>query len=63
MTRPPWELYVIYGLDGIEGVPPGSFATMLKIHHAAIDGVAGAELVSALMSAQRSCSANARAAC
>jgi diacylglycerol O-acyltransferase len=49
MTRPPWECYVIYGLDSIEGFPEGSFATMLKLHHAAVDGVAGNELVTALM--------------
>jgi WS/DGAT/MGAT family acyltransferase len=49
LTRPPWELYVIYGVDAVEGVPPGSFATLLKLHHAAVDGVAGAELVTALL--------------
>jgi diacylglycerol O-acyltransferase len=49
LSRPPWELYVIYGVNDVEGVPPGSFATMLKLHHAAIDGVAGAELVTALL--------------
>lgn len=52
MSRPPWELYIIQGLDAIDGVPQGSFATMLKLHHAAVDGVAGAELVSALMEAE-----------
>lgn len=48
LTRPPWELTVIDGLDGIEGLPPGCFANVLKVHHAAIDGVAGVELFSAL---------------
>ncbi|MET0147431.1 MAG: wax ester/triacylglycerol synthase family O-acyltransferase [Ilumatobacteraceae bacterium] len=48
MTRPPWELYVIEGLDAVDDVPPGSFAVMLKMHHAAVDGVAGAEIVTAL---------------
>jgi diacylglycerol O-acyltransferase / wax synthase len=52
MSRPPWELYVIYGLDAVEGVPTGSFATMLKLHHAAVDGVAGAELITALMQSE-----------
>lgn len=51
MTRPPWEMYIIYGLDSVKDVPPGSFAFMLKMHHAAVDGVAGAELVTALMQA------------
>jgi diacylglycerol O-acyltransferase / wax synthase len=48
MTRPPWELYIIEGLDGIDGVPPGSFAMMLKLHHAAVDGVSGAEMITVL---------------
>src|SRR3954451_18714546 len=46
-SRPLWEMTVIEGLDGIEAVPPGSFAIYFKIHHAAIDGVAGAELLTA----------------
>jgi diacylglycerol O-acyltransferase len=51
LTRPPWELYVIRRLDGIPGVRKGSFAMMLKLHHAAVDGVAGAELLTALLQA------------
>ena len=48
LARPLWELYVIEGLDGIDGLPQGSFATLFKIHHAAIDGVTGAEIITAL---------------
>jgi WS/DGAT/MGAT family acyltransferase len=48
LTRPPWEMWVVEGLDGVEGVPPGGFAVVLRIHHSAIDGVAGAEILSAL---------------
>jgi WS/DGAT/MGAT family acyltransferase len=48
LTRPPWEMTVIDGLDSIEGIAPGGFATVLKIHHSAIDGIAGVELLSAL---------------
>jgi diacylglycerol O-acyltransferase / wax synthase len=46
-NRPLWEMTVIEGLDNVDGVPPGSFAILFKIHHAAIDGVAGAELLTA----------------
>ena len=44
-SRPLWMVHVIEGLDGIEGVPPGSFAMFLKFHHAAIDGITGQELL------------------
>src|SRR5688572_4650935 len=48
LTRPLWEMYVIEGLESIAGLPHGSFALLTKIHHAAIDGVSGAELASAI---------------
>ncbi len=49
LSRPPWEMYVIEGLgDGVDGIPRGGFATMIKVHHAAVDGVSGLELVTVL---------------
>lgn len=45
--RPLWEAYVIEGLNKVEGVPPGSFALYLKVHHAAIDGASGMQFFSA----------------
>ncbi len=48
LTKPLWEMYVIEGLDSVVGVPEGSFAVFTKIHHAAIDGVSGAQLASAV---------------
>ena len=50
MTKAPWELTVIEGLDAIEGLPSGSYAVVTKIHHACIDGVAGADITEALHS-------------
>jgi WS/DGAT/MGAT family acyltransferase len=50
MKRPLWEAYVIEGLNKVEGLPENSFALMLKIHHAAIDGVSGAEIITAIHS-------------
>src|SRR5690606_6835399 len=47
-SRPMWEMNVIEGLDNIEGLPPGCFAILFKIHHAMIDGKAGVELINAL---------------
>ena len=48
LNRPLWEVTVIEGLDAVDNVPPGSFAVVSKIHHAAIDGVSGAEIAAAL---------------
>src|SRR5210317_720660 len=48
LSRPPWEAYIIEGLDNIEGLPPGCFAMYMKIHHSAIDGATGNQIVEAL---------------
>jgi diacylglycerol O-acyltransferase len=48
LARPPWEAYIIEGLDNIEGLPPGCFAMYMKIHHSAIDGATGNQIIEAL---------------
>jgi len=50
LTRPLWEAYVIGRLDNIEGIPKGSFALYIKLHHCAIDGQAGAQMMGMLHS-------------
>lgn len=47
-TRPLWEFTVIEGLDNVEGLPRNCFAIVSKVHHAAIDGVSGAEMTAAV---------------
>ena len=47
-AHPLWESYVIEGLDGVSDLPPGCFAVFTKIHHAAIDGQTGNEIIKAL---------------
>jgi diacylglycerol O-acyltransferase / wax synthase len=46
-NHPLWEVYIIEGLDNVEGVPKGSFAVFSKTHHAAIDGTSGMEITAA----------------
>ncbi|NNE57123.1 MAG: wax ester/triacylglycerol synthase family O-acyltransferase [Hellea sp.] len=48
MTRPPWEMTVIGGLDKIGNYPKGCYGILTKIHHSAIDGVSGVDLMQAL---------------
>ena len=47
-ARPLWEFYIIEGLDNVEGYPPGCFAVLSKMHHAAIDGASGVEVSAAI---------------
>jgi WS/DGAT/MGAT family acyltransferase len=46
--RPLWQLLFVEGVDGVDDVPRGSVALIAKIHHAAIDGISGTEIMSAL---------------
>jgi WS/DGAT/MGAT family acyltransferase len=42
-TRPLWELYLVHGLDD------GNVGLLTKIHHSAVDGMSGAEILSVLL--------------
>ena len=48
LDRPLWEAYVIEGLDRLLELPRGSFALLIKIHHAAIDVEGSAALTQLL---------------
>ena len=48
LTRPPWEFTVVEGLSNVPGVPEGSYAMVTKVHHAAIDGMSGIDLMEAM---------------
>ncbi len=48
LDRPPWEIYVIEGLDSLLDLPKDSFALLTKLHHAAIDVEQGTEIITLL---------------
>jgi diacylglycerol O-acyltransferase / wax synthase len=43
--RPMWEMYIIEGLNNVEGLPKNCFAVLLKVHHCAMDGATGAQFM------------------
>ena len=45
--KPLWEMWMI------EGLSDGRWALLTKVHHSVVDGVAGAELLSAILDEQR----------
>lgn len=49
-ARPLWQVTVVEGLDRLEGIPRGSAALFLKIHHAVMDGKSALRLITSLHS-------------
>jgi WS/DGAT/MGAT family acyltransferase len=45
LARPLFQVTVIEDLGGIADLPPGSFALVTKVHHAALDGVSAVEVM------------------
>jgi WS/DGAT/MGAT family acyltransferase len=43
--KPMWEMYVIEGLNNVEGYPESCFALLLKVHHCAMDGATGTQFM------------------
>ncbi len=48
LARPLWEMYVVEGLDHVSWLPEGSFAILLRVHHAAVDGTSALRVMEVL---------------
>lgn len=48
LSRPLWEIYVIEGLDNMDGFPSNCFALYFKVHHCAMDEFTAQELLQSL---------------
>ncbi len=47
--RPLWDITFVSGINSIPGISKGSFALITRVHHAAVDGKASTEMMSALL--------------
>jgi diacylglycerol O-acyltransferase len=49
-SKPVWEMWVIEGIAGTDPLDGGPLALMIKVHHAAVDGVSATNLLNQLCS-------------
>jgi len=47
--RPLWDVTFVTGINSIPGISKGSFALITRVHHAAVDGKASTEMMTALL--------------
>jgi WS/DGAT/MGAT family acyltransferase len=47
--RPLWDITFVTGVNNIAGISRGSFAIITRVHHAAVDGKASSEMMTALL--------------
>lgn len=47
--RPLWDITFVTGINSIRGIAKNSFALITRVHHAAVDGKASTEMMTALL--------------
>ncbi len=47
--RPLWDITFVSGINNISGISKNSFALITRVHHAAVDGKASTEMMTALL--------------
>lgn len=47
--RPLWDITFVTGINNIAGISKGSFALITRVHHAAVDGKASTEMMTAIL--------------
>lgn len=47
--RPLWDITFVSNINNISGISKGSFALITRVHHAAVDGKASTEMMTALL--------------
>ncbi len=47
--RPLWDITFVTGINSIRGISKNSFALITRVHHAAVDGKASTEMMTALL--------------
>ena len=47
--RPLWDITFVSGVNSIEGISRQSFALVTRVHHAAVDGKASSEMMTAIL--------------
>jgi WS/DGAT/MGAT family acyltransferase len=48
LHRPLWDIHILEDIDHVEGMAPGSFAVIQRVHHSATDGMGMTRLMAAL---------------
>ncbi|MDG3016212.1 wax ester/triacylglycerol synthase domain-containing protein [Speluncibacter jeojiensis] len=49
LRKAPWEVHLLHGICGVDGLPDGASALAVKIHHSACDGIGSTDVARVLL--------------